>query len=266
MRTTFALVGALLLSGCSGDTSANVAPTPSTPDAAPSTPAAAPPAAVTVRVPSTTEKRFAARHILVTWQGAIGALPNITRTRDEAKTRIDEVIAKLKGGADFADMAKAYSDDSTGPRGGDLGGFMAGAMVAPFEEAVKALKPGETSGIVETPFGFHVIQREVLKEIHVAHLLVSYTGAASVPAGVTRTKDEARARAAEAHEKGATDWAGTVKAYSDSPAKTDAGDLGWMAPGQMADVLDKAAFDLDPGAESAVIETPVGFHVIKRIE
>ncbi len=261
----------LMMLACSGESSSPAAPAPAAPapvsEAAPAAPVA--PAEVTPRVPSTTDTRFAARHILVAWQGAVGALPNITRTRDEARARIDEVLGKLKGGADFGEIAKAYSDDATGPRGGDLGGFESGTMVAPFEAALKSLEGGELSGVVETPFGFHVIQREPLREIHVAHLLVSWAGAANVPAGVTRTRAEAEARVHEAHDKaGATeaDWRTTVKLYSDAPLQNEGGDLGWMAPGQMADVLDKAAFDLEPGAVSGVIETPVGFHVLRRLE
>lgn len=258
------LVSAVI--GCSGD----APPTPpvAAPTEAPAAGAALAPAAVSVRVPSSSDKRFAARHILVTWQGAVGALPNVTRTREEAQQRINEVIGKLNAGADFGGLAKAYSDDSTGPRGGELGGFEHGTMVAPFEDAVKALKAGETSGVVETPFGLHVIQREELREIHVAHLLVSWKGAPNAPTGVTRTREEARARAAEALTLAAGDngWAATVKLYSDAPLKDDAGDLGWMAPGQMSDVLDAAAFNLDPGAASDVVETPIGFHILRRLE
>lgn len=257
----------LLLLGlaCSGE-----APAPAQAPAAP-TPVAAPaPAApAAVVIPSPSENRFAARHILVTWQGSVGALPNVTRTREEARARIEEALAKVNAGGDFAELAKAYSDDATGPRGGDLGGFGRGEMVAPFEAALAALKVGEVSAVVETPFGFHVIKREALREIHVEHLLVSFAGAANAPAGVTRTHDEAKARAEEALTKvGATDaeWAAAVRTYSDAPLKEDAGDLGWMTPGQMADVLDQAAFTLQPGAVSAVVETPVGFHVIRRVE
>ena len=108
-----------------------------------------------------------------------------------------------------------------------------------------------------------------LAAIHVEHLLVSFAGAVNAPAGVTRTHDEAKARAEEALTKvGATDaeWAAAVRTYSDAPLKEDAGDIGWMTPGQMADVLDKAAFTLQPGAVSAVVETPVGFHVMRRVE
>jgi hypothetical protein len=255
----------VLITGCSGEEKPVVAPIVE-PGAEP-----AAVAEVAVRVPSTTEHRFAARHILISWQGAVGALPNVSRTRDEARARAGEVAAKIKSGSDFAELAKAYSDDSTGPRGGSLGGFEAGTMVAPFEAAIKTLKVGEVSGLVETPFGFHLIKREALTEIHVAHLLVSWAGAANAPKGVTRSKEEARARATEAHDKAlatpdSNAWIDVVRGYSDAPLKDDGGDLGWMAPGQMADVLDKAAFDLDAGAVSTVIETPVGFHVLRRLE
>lgn len=71
----------------------------------------------------------------------------------------NEVLAKLKEGKSFADLAKEYSTD-TGSKdnGGDLGWFPRGAMVAEFEEAAFALKPGETSGLVKSDYGYHIIQ------------------------------------------------------------------------------------------------------------
>jgi peptidyl-prolyl cis-trans isomerase C len=64
----------------------------------------------------------------------------------------------LLDGADFATLAQERSEGPSGPRGGDLGTFSRGQMVAPFEEAAFALDVGEISDIVETQFGFHVIQ------------------------------------------------------------------------------------------------------------
>ena len=73
-----------------------------------------------------------------------------------------ELLAKIKSGAKFEDMAKEYSKDpGSAARGGDLGFFGEGRMVRPFEDAVKALaKPGDISEPVESQFGYHIIRLE----------------------------------------------------------------------------------------------------------
>ena len=71
----------------------------------------------------------------------------------------ENLLAQLRGGADFAQLAKAYSDDqSNADEGGDLGYFKRGVMVSEFEEAAFSLNPGELSQVVRTPFGFHIIR------------------------------------------------------------------------------------------------------------
>lgn len=68
------------------------------------------------------------------------------------------VLAELEGGADFAELARERSIGPSAPSGGDLGWFELGQMVKPFEDAAFALEEREISGVVETEFGFHVIQ------------------------------------------------------------------------------------------------------------
>ncbi|HZG75014.1 MAG TPA: peptidylprolyl isomerase [Paenibacillus sp.] len=76
----------------------------------------------------------------------------------ETKAEADDLLAQIKGGADFAELAKAHSKDGSAAQGGDLGFFGKGQMVAPFEEAAFALEIGEVSEVVESEFGFHIIK------------------------------------------------------------------------------------------------------------
>jgi peptidyl-prolyl cis-trans isomerase D len=96
---------------------------------------------------------FAARHIL--FLVPKGAPANV---RDSVKKKATSVLAQVTA-ANFADMAKKYSQDNTAQRGGDLGVFPRGMMVKPFGDAVAALKPGQISPLVETEYGYHIIQR-----------------------------------------------------------------------------------------------------------
>jgi hypothetical protein len=84
-----------------------------------------------------------------------------------AKRRIAEsVLAQLRGGAPFARVASQRSDDrATAVNGGSLGLVPRGNLVKAFEDAAWALQPGQTTGIVETTFGFHIIRRPVLAEV-----------------------------------------------------------------------------------------------------
>jgi parvulin-like peptidyl-prolyl isomerase len=67
---------------------------------------------------------------------------------------------KIRGGATFEDMVKAYSDDAGSvDRMGSVGKFRRDAMDPAFSAAAFALRVGEVSGVVETPFGFHIIKR-----------------------------------------------------------------------------------------------------------
>jgi peptidyl-prolyl cis-trans isomerase C len=86
----------------------------------------------------------------------------IEKKDDNSIKEAQELLAKIKGGAKFEDLAKEFSKDpGSAARGGDLGFFGEGRMVKPFEDAVKALgKPGDISDVVESQFGFHIIRLE----------------------------------------------------------------------------------------------------------
>jgi parvulin-like peptidyl-prolyl isomerase len=98
-----------------------------------------------------------ASHILLMYQGSMRS--SATRSKSEAEAQIKEISRQIGGGADFAALAKAHSDCPSRAQGGDLGSFGPGQMVPEFEKAAFGLAIGGVSGVVETPFGYHLIKR-----------------------------------------------------------------------------------------------------------
>jgi hypothetical protein len=101
-----------------------------------------------------------ARHILFSLPAG-ATLAERERVRQQAEA----IRARAAGGEDFGALARQYSADPRGKQGGDLGFFGRHRMVEAFECAAFALKPGQVSGVVETPFGYHVIKVEERREI-----------------------------------------------------------------------------------------------------
>lgn len=98
-------------------------------------------AAYTAKFPvGSGEQEYKASHILV-----------------ETEQKARELLALLDGGADFSGLATEHSTGPSGPRGGDLGWFGKGQMVAPFEKAVMGMEAGTYTGPVQTQFGYHLI-------------------------------------------------------------------------------------------------------------
>jgi len=75
-----------------------------------------------------------------------------------AKAKAEQLLEKIKAGADFAELARANSACSSAAKGGDLGLFAKGRMVPPFEKAAFELEVGQVSNVVKTRFGYHIIK------------------------------------------------------------------------------------------------------------
>ncbi len=98
-----------------------------------------------------------ASHILLMYKGS--SRSTATRSKAEAEQQINELKAQIDGGADFAALARSHSDCPSSAKGGDLGQFGKGQMVPEFENAAFSMEVGQVSGVVETAFGYHLIQR-----------------------------------------------------------------------------------------------------------
>ncbi|MDH3363156.1 MAG: peptidylprolyl isomerase [Gammaproteobacteria bacterium] len=96
-----------------------------------------------------------ARHILLKVHPSANE-----ETRNAVRERMQRIVEQLADGANFAALAVKYSEDTSASAGGDLGYFQHGQMVKPFDNAAFALQVGETSGVVETIYGLHIIKLE----------------------------------------------------------------------------------------------------------
>ncbi len=76
----------------------------------------------------------------------------------KSEKEAQDILAQLKKGANFEELAKKNSADATAAKGGDLGWFSKGSMVPEFEKAAFSLKEGELSNVVKTPYGYHIIK------------------------------------------------------------------------------------------------------------
>jgi hypothetical protein len=129
--------------------------TGSKPPAAAAAPAAAP-------ADAGVEATISVAHLVVAHhESTLGKAKNVTRTREEARKRAEEALARARKGEDFGKLVAEYSDEANAAtRRGKFSGFRRTDAIAPFGDTAYALKPAEVSNVIETKLGFHVIRRD----------------------------------------------------------------------------------------------------------
>lgn len=217
--------------------------------------------------------KLAGAHILISYKGGARVKPTVTRTKEEALKLAQEIAASVqKNPKTFAEQAKKQSDCPSAEKGGDLGMWQKGMMVPQFDEAIEKLKIGEVSGVIETPFGYHVIMRKELPPpppiFAGSHILIAYKGAMRAKPDLTRTKDDAQKlikKIAADLKKDPQKFVDLSKQHSDDPmVGPTGGSLGKWPKGRMVEAFDTAIEKMKIGDISEPIETPFGFHVIRR--
>ncbi len=216
-------------------------------------------------LPKGAPQRISVRHILIAYEGCVGTDPNLRRSRAEAVRRAESILQQIQSGASLGALAVKESDGPSAAREGSLGAFGRGTMHPDFEKAAFALKVGEVSGLVETPFGIHIIERRPLEEVHLGHVLVQWEGVQRSAA--TRSKEEALAIAETARARllAGESLAAVAGELSDGATGPRGGDLGWFQKGHVMPQFEPA-FKLKRGGVGDVTETAFGYHVLVRLE
>ncbi|MCK3684087.1 peptidylprolyl isomerase [Maribellus sp. YY47] len=191
---------------------------------------------------------------------------------EEQKTlnKIRKIRQELLDGRDFGEAAVEYSEDpSAKDNHGNLGYFSAFMMVYPFENAAYNTPVGEISEPVRSSFGYHILKVNDIRlnqgEILVAHIMKNVPADASA-----ETKNEIKTQIDSIYEqvKNGADFAELAKKESnDRRSAVKGGEMPWFSRGRIIPQFANPAFDLkNVGDISKPVETPFGYHVIKKLD
>ncbi len=210
------------------------------------------------------QDEFNLAHIL--FRAPEGASPEqLARLRAKA----EEVAARVARGEAFDKLAASYSDAPDAISGGNLGWRSAERLPGLFAEAVASLKPGETTPILRSAAGFHLIKvlgrkggsqdamPAQVQQTHARHILIKTSEIVS--------DADARRRLVDLRERivqGGASFAELARQHSADISAAKGGDLGWIYPGDTVPEFEQAMDALKPGEVSQPIQSPFGWHLI----
>jgi peptidyl-prolyl cis-trans isomerase SurA len=193
---------------------------------------------------------------------------------DETRLRADDLVAQLKGGADFARLAASYSNATEALQGGELGWRNADRLPTLFIDAIKGVKTGEIAPIVRSPNGFHILKvlgrrsavagklaGAPVQQSRVRHILLRVTDVTPEP-DVKRRLEEFKVRI----EAGQIEFGTLARLHSVDPSGSRGGDLGWVYPGDTVPEFERAMNALKIGEISAPVQSPFGWHLVQVLE
>ncbi len=189
----------------------------------------------------------------------------------EREKRASQVMAQLKAGGDFAQLAREYSDAPEGSRGGELGLRPADRYPDLFVSSTQGAPVGGLVGPVRSPAGYHILKvversragalAATAIENHARHILLRLQPGVSERQAAERL-EELRTRVVD----GKADFAQLAREYSQDGSAKDGGDLGWALPGRYVPEFEQALANLAPGQVSHPVVTRFGVHLIQLLE
>ena len=210
---------------------------------------------------ASTDQEFRLAHILV-------LIPEQATSAqiDAKRKRALQALAELRKGAEFAQISAQFSDAPDALQGGNLGWRPSGRLPAIFVEALTPLKTGETTDILRSANGFHIVklldkrgrsESPTIQQTRARHILIK------PKEGVT--DDDARERLSRLRERiiAGADFAELAKVHSDDPSATKGGELGWLSPGDTVPEFERTMNQLRDNEISAPVQSQFGWHLLQ---
>ena len=218
----------------------------------------------TVAAQSGGEREYLLSHIYVTVPEQASA-----DQIDVRRKRAEDALAQVKGGKPFAEVAAGYSDAPDATAGGSLGWRTPARLPSAFAELVRTMKKGDTSAVVRSPAGFHIVtvvdergrdQPTVVDQTHARHILIKVNESTS--------ETEAKVKIDRLRERlvSGSKFEDLARVNSEDASSAKGGDLGWLSVGDTVPDFEKAMDKLALTEISPAVRTPFGWHLIEVIE
>jgi peptidyl-prolyl cis-trans isomerase SurA len=187
----------------------------------------------------------------------------------QRQNRAEEALAQLKSGADFRQVAAAFSEAPGALQGGLIGWRETSRLPEIFVDALKSLRPGDLSPVLRSANGFHILRLNdkrgtsspvIVQQIHARHILIKTNELVS--------ESDARNRLSTLRERleNKADFTELARVHSEDSSAARGGDLGWLSPGDTVPEFERAMNALKVGEISAPVRTQFGWHLIQVLE
>lgn len=207
---------------------------------------------------------FNVSHILVSVPEK--ASPEQLQARRE---RAEQALAQIRGGADFRQVAAAFSDGPEALQGGLIGWREASRLPSLFLDALRPLQAGQLTELLRSPNGFHILRLNerrggaapiVVQQTRARHILIKTNEL------VSETEARNRILALKDRLDNKVDFAELARARSEDTSAARGGDLNWLSPGDTVPEFERAMDALKPGEISGPVRSPFGWHLIQVME
>jgi peptidyl-prolyl cis-trans isomerase SurA len=210
------------------------------------------------------ENEYRLSHILI-------ATPEEATAEEKTQARMvaEKVLEDLANGEDFTKLAMSLSAGQQAEQGGDLGWRKASEIPSLFADVVAHMKEGETSKLIESPGGFHIIKlaglrtsdKHMVTQTKTRHILMRTNEL------LTDNDISNKLKILKTRIKAGEDFAALAKSHSeDAASAVNGGDLGWVNPGMMVPEFEAQMTQLKPGEISEPFKTQFGWHLVQVLE